>query len=139
MKKWYNNLSFLDRWMLFIKFMVVVSVVSIVATLITDNHKVSVIVEPLASFLPTLTFVMIVGYFFLLIPLINSANKTIETAGNTIDAGKKAIDAVSLAKKAKLKDIKEVFSKIKGFKMPKIEIKENISKLKFWKKGKSDV
>ena len=136
MKNWYNNLSFMDKWMLLIKFMAVVSVMSIVATLITDNHKVSVIVEPLASFLPTLTFVMIIGYFFLLIPLIKSANSTIETAGNVVDTGKKALDAVSIAKSAKLKDIKAVFSKIKGFKMPKLEIKEKmISK---WKACRKD-
>ena len=136
MKNWYNNLSFMDKWMWLIKFMGVISIVSIVATLITDNHKVSVIVEPLASFLPTLTFVMIVGYFFLLIPLIKSANSTIETAGNVVDTGKKALDVISIAKSAKLKDIKAVISKVKGFKMPKFEIKDKISKLKFWKKGK---
>ncbi len=135
MKNWYNNLSFMDKWMWLIKFMGVISIVSIVVTLITDNHKVSVVVEPLASFMPTLTFVMIVGYFFLLIPLIKSANSTIETAGNVVDTGKKALDAVSIAKRAKLKDIKAVFSKVKNFKMPKFEIKEKmISKWKPWRK-----
>ena len=139
MIEWYKNLPFMERWVLLIKFMVIVSVVSIVATLSTDDHKISVIVEPLASFLPMLTFVMIVGYFFLLIPLISSANKTVETVSGGIDTGKKAIDIVTIAKNARLKDIKEVFSKVKGFKMPKIEIKDKISKLKFWKKGKKDV
>ncbi len=137
--KWYRDKSFLERWMLLIKFMIVVSVISIVATLTTDNHKISVIVEPLASFLPMLTFVMIAGYFFLLIPLISSANKTIETATYTIGAGKKSIDAVKIAKYAKLQDIKKVFSKLKGFKMPKIEIKKKIKSLKFWEKGEKDV
>jgi len=135
----YINLSFMDRWMLFIKFMVIVSIVSIVTTLSTDDHKISVVVEPLASFLPILTFVMIVGYFFLMIPLINSANKTIETVGDSIDTGKKAINAVNIAKNAKWKDIKDVFSKVKGFKMPKLEIKKKLKFPKFWEKGEKDV
>lgn len=64
----------------------------------------------------------------------------LDIASNTLETVSKVKDVHRLIKAPNFTKAKEVFSKVKGFKMPKFEIKKNIiSKWKTWKKGKKDV
>jgi amino acid permease len=109
----------------------------------TDEHDTSITVESFVSIMNFLLPIVILGYIGWKVvtnhPIVSSATSTIETTTEVIDKVKKVKDVHKLIKMPNFTKAKDVFSKVKDFKIPKIEIKEKISKLKFWKKGGKDV
>ena len=125
-----------ENWgLIFVVIFAIITVIVNVIMHITDDHDTSITVESLVTAMNILLPMVVIGFVVWKVvtnhPLVSSATSTIETANDAIE---KVKTVKELPKKAK-----EVILKVKGFKMPKLGIKDKISKLKFWKRGVKDV
>jgi hypothetical protein len=133
-----------ENWGIFVvAIFVLLTIIFNIIMFSTNDHDISVSVESLVSvmnfMLPIVVIVYIVWRVLNNHPLVKTATTAVDTAGTAIDTVKKVGEVHKLVKIPNFFKVKELISKIKGFKIPKLEIKDKISKLKFWKKGKKDV